>query len=433
MRLATRVPVKLLLVSCILLLVPTTSAQTTSQPSAEELAQDPRVARAIDWLTKNASWINEEQVRITETAAPPFHESLRAAYLKRLLSAAGLRVRSDEAGNVIAERGGGTRNEWVVLSAHLDTVFPPGTDVRVKREGARLLGPGISDNGAGLAALVAVARALHESRLKTQRNLVFVADVGEEGEGNLRGMRKFVDDNRSRLKYMIALEGAATDYITNAALASRRVEVTLSGPGGHSWSDFGMPNPIHALARGVARFVKVHVPENPRTTFNIGAIEGGTSVNSIPYRASIKVDMRSESEPELARLENFLRDSIEAGVEEEMAAARDRGVAGRGANGKLETKFRVLGVRPGGELPDSSPLLAAVRDVDRYLKNASRLERSSTDANIPLSLGIHAISIGSGGRAGGAHSLGEWYEPAGRDLGLQRVLLTLLEVAGVTQ
>jgi tripeptide aminopeptidase len=303
----------------------------------------------------------------------------------------------------------------------------------VKREGARLLGPGISDNGAGLAALVAVARALHESRLKTQRNLVFVADVGEEGEGNLRGMRKFVDDNRRRLKYMIALDGAATDYITNAALASRRVEVTLSGPGGHSWSDFGMPNPIHALARGVARFVKVRVPENPRTTFNIGAIEGGTSVNSIPYRASIKVDLRSESEPELARLEKFLRDSIEEGVEEEMAAARDRGVAGRSANGKLETKFRVLGVRPGGELPESSPLLAAVRDVDRYLKNAARLERSSTDANIPLSLGIHAISIGSGGRAGGAHSLGEWYDPTERELGLQRVLLTLLEVAGVTQ
>ncbi len=404
-----------------------------SQPSAEQLAQDPRVARAIDWLTKNASWINDEQVRITETPAPPFHESLRAAYLKRLLSAAGLRVRSDEAGNVIGERGGAATNEWVVLSAHLDTVFPPGTDVRVKREGTRLLGPGISDNGAGLAALVAVARALHESRLKTQRNLVFVADVGEEGEGNLRGMRKFVDDNRSRLKYMVALDGAATDYITNAALASRRVEVTLSGPGGHSWSDFGMPNPIHALARGVARFVKVHVSENPRTTFNVGAIEGGTSVNSIPYRASIKVDLRSESEPEIARLEKFLRDSIEAGVEEEMAAARDRGVAGRGANGKLETKFRVLGVRPGGELPDSSPLLAAVREVDRYLKNTSRLERSSTDANVPLSLGIHAISIGSGGRAGGAHSLGEWYEPAGRELGLQRVLLTLLEVAGVTQ
>jgi acetylornithine deacetylase/succinyl-diaminopimelate desuccinylase-like protein len=191
-----------------------------------------------------------------------------------------------------------------------------------------------------------------------------------------------------------------------------------------------MPNPIHALSRGIVRFLKVRVPAEPRTTYNIGEIEGGTSVNSIPFRAAIKVDLRSESTAEMDRLEAALREAIQAGVDEEMAASRERAMASRGA-GKLEVKFRLLGVRPSGELQETSPLLAALRDADRYLGNRSRVERSSTDANVPLSLGIPAISIGGGGNAGGAHSLSEWYDPTGRELGLQRVLLTLVAVAGV--
>ncbi len=404
------------------------TAAAGTAPSAEELARDPRVARALDWLTRNVAWVTDEQVRITEIPAPTSHESLRAAYLRKLLGSAGLRVHTDEAGNVIGERPGGVPREVVLLTAHLDTVFPTGTSIHARRDADRIFAPGISDNGTGLAALAALARALQEGKLKTRMTILFVADVGEEGEGNLRGMRKLVEAYRDHLRYVIALDGAATDHVTTAALASRRIEVSVLGPGGHSWSDFGMPNPIHALSRGIARFVRVRVPEEPRTTFNVGAIEGGTSVNSIPYRAAIKVDLRSASEAELDRLEAALREAIQAGVEEEMAASRERNRAG---NGKLEIKFRVLGIRPGGELPETSPLLAALREADRYLGNRSRLERSSTDANIPLSLGIHAISIGAGGQAGGAHSLGEWYDPTGREMGLQRALLTLLSVAGI--
>lgn len=410
------------------------SAQTVAPGTRalpEQVAPGARAAQALEWLARNVPWVNDRQVRITEIPAPPFGEAQRAAFVRKLLAGCGLRVRTDEVGNVIGERPGGVAGEVVLVAAHLDTVFPPGTNVQVRRDGSRLLAPGISDNGTGLAALVAVARALHEARLKTRMTVVFAADVGEEGEGNLRGMRKLVEAYRTRLRYVIALDGSMIDHVTTKALASRRIEVSVLGPGGHSWSDFGMPNPIHALARGIARFTRTRVPEQPRTTFNVGVVEGGTSVNSIPFSAAVRVDLRSESEPEIDRLEAALREAVQAGVDEEMSASGERGRAGRNAHGKLEVKFRVLGVRPGGELPDNSPLLAALRAADRQLSNQSRAERSSTDANIPLSLGIPAISIGGGGRSGGAHSLSEWYDPAGRETGLQRVLLTLLGVAGV--
>jgi acetylornithine deacetylase/succinyl-diaminopimelate desuccinylase-like protein len=300
--------------------------------------------------------------------------------------------------------------------------------VKVQRDGRTLRAPGISDNGAGLAAVVCLARALHESRVPTRATLVLAANTGEEGEGNLRGMRKLVEVYRPRLRAVIAVDGAAVDHVTTMALASRRLEISITGPGGHSWADFGMPNPIHALARGVARFVQVKVPSSPRTTFNVGRIEGGTSVNTIADRVLVKVDMRSESDAELERLEIALRRAVEAGVDEEMAAARE---AGHGGDARLEIQYRTLGNRPGGQLAGDAPLLAAIEQADRYLENRSHPERSSTDANIPLSLGIPAIAVGGGGRAGGAHSLGEWYDPTGRELGVKRILLTALGVAGV--
>jgi tripeptide aminopeptidase len=207
------------------------------------------------------------------------------------------------------------------------------------------------------------------------------------------------------------------------------VEISISGPGGHSWSDFGVPNPIHALGRGIAHFVVARVPEFPRTSFNVGEIQGGTSVNSIPSSALMKVDLRSESETELAKLEGLLRDAVRTGIDEEMSAARERGMAG--STTLLDLKISVLGVRPAGELPENSPLLAALLAADSRLGNNSRRERSSTDANIPLSLGIAAISVGAGGRSGGAHTPEEWYDPTGRELGLQRVALTTLAVAGI--
>ena len=397
---------------------------------AEVLSRIPRVAKALEILDRSLGWITEQQTQLTEIPAPTFEEEARAAAVRKILAANGLKTRIDSAGNIIGERPGSSRKEVILLSAHLDTVFPAGTSVRVRKDGRNLAAPGISDNGAGLAALVGLARAVHEAKLDTRMTLVFAANTGEEGEGNLRGMRKLVESYRGRLRAVIAIDGASIEHITTMGLGSHRLEVTVSGPGGHSWADFGLPNPIHALSRGIARFLDVRVPDKPRTTYNVGVIEGGTSVNSIPDRASIKVDIRSESETELERLETVLRKAISEGIDAEMAAARQ---GGHEDAARLDAKFRSLGVRPVGELPADSPLLAAVRDADRFLENRSHLERSSTDANIPLSLGIPAITIGGGGRAGGAHSLAEWYDPSGREVGLKRILLTALAVAGIEE
>src|SRR6266576_1970307 len=397
------------------------------QAQVSRLSDNARVRAALDWFTPNISWINDQQARITEIPAPPFQEAQRAAAIKELLAEAGLAAQVDKTGNVIGELRGANEKEIVVVAAHLDTVFPPDTDVKVHRDGSRMTAPGISDNGSGVAALLALARAVQSAHVKPQRTILFVGDVGEEGEGNLRGMRAIVDSYRGKLKAVVVLDGSGTDHVTTKALASRRLEALITGPGGHSWSDFGMPNPINALVRGSVRFINTRVPASPRTTFNLGQIEGGTSVTSVPYEAKIKVDIRSENEEELRRLEAALRDSIAAGVRDEMEPPRDR------SKGTLEWKVELLGSRPGGELSPDSPLLAALRTADEFIGNQSRTERSSTDANIPLSLGIDAISIGAGGTGGGAHSLQEWYDAAGREAGLKRALLTVLGIAGLEE
>ncbi len=420
--------VKHLLLWVILSIMPVRSPGAPHRSvSAPQFAETPELRSALSWFSRNLTWINDQQVRITEIPAPPFQEAARASAVKILLAESGLDVQIDKAGNVIGELPGTNDREIVMLTAHLDTVFPPGTNVKVRRDAERLSAPGISDNGTGLAALISIARAIRESQIKPRRTILFVADVGEEGEGNLRGMRALVDTYRSRLKAAVVLDGSGTDHVTTKALASRRLEVLITGPGGHSWSDFGMPNPINALVRGSIRFINTKVPTSPRTTFNLGQIEGGTSVNSIPYDAKLKVDVRSESEDELGKLDSALREAIAAGVRDEMESSRDR------AKGKLEWKIDVLGTRPGGELAANSPLLAALRAADDYVSNQSRIERSSTDANIPLSNGIDAISIGAGGTGGGAHSLQEWYEPSGREMGLKRALLTLLGISGIAE
>lgn len=416
------------LVCAILLVMPVRSAAPSHAHRAAagpRLAESVQVRAALEWFGHNLSWINDTQARLTEIPAPPFQEAARATAVDALLAASGLPTHIDKMGNVIGELRGTTEHEIVMLSAHLDTVFPPGTDVKVHRNGSRMTAPGISDNGTGVATLVAIARALEFAHIRPERTILLVGNVGEEGEGNLRGMRELVETYRKKLKAVVVLDGSGTDHVTTRALASRRLEATVSGPGGHSWSDFGMPNPIDALIRGSVRFINTKVPASPRTTFNIGRIEGGTSVNSVPYEAKIKVDIRSENEEELGRLESALRDSIAAGVRDEMEPPRDR------SKGALEWKVELLGSRPGGELSPDSPLLAALRAADELVGNQSRTERSSTDANIPLSLGIDAISIGAGGAGGGAHSLQEWYDATGRETGLKRALLTLLGIAGV--
>jgi len=416
---------------CVILLCmslrPTVLTHAARAPQNGALAENAQVREALNWFGNNLDWINEQQIRLTEIPAPSFQEEKRAAAVKELLAAEGLAIHTDKIGNVVGELSGQNEKEAVLMAAHLDTVFPSGTDVKVRREGVRLIAPGISDNGTGLAGLLAIARAIRAAKIQPQRTILFAANVGEEGEGNLRGMRSLIDAYRSRLRAVIVLDGSGIDHVTTKALASRRVEVVITGPGGHSWSDFGMPNPINALVRGSVRFINTRVPLSPRTTFNLGQVEGGTSVNSIPHEAKLKVDLRSESEDEIARLEAALRDSFETGIKDEMDNARDR------SRGRLGVKFNLIGSRPGGELATESPLLSALRLADEAVGNQSRIERSSTDANIPMSLGIAALAIGAGGNGGGAHSLQEWYETGGRETGLKRALLTLLGVAGLAE
>jgi tripeptide aminopeptidase len=398
------------------------SARATDD-SLARIATEPGPARGLAWIEKNSAWVTDQQIRLTEIPAPEFEEAQRGEALKMLFAASGFVVRTDKVGNIVAERAGTDPQSVILLAAHLDTVFPASTDVRVKKNGSRLSAPGISDNGVGLAALAGLARALSESGVRNVKTIVLAGDVGEEGEGNLRGIRALVEAYRPRLSAVIAVDGPSTDHITTQAIASRRLEVSVTGPGGHSWSDFGDPNPITAVARGIVRFTLVSVPDDPRSSYNFGIIEGGTSVNSIPSRSAIKIDLRSEDEKELGNLETALREAMRNGVNDEISATRASGDA-------LQLSYRSLGARPSGKLPDDSPLLATIRNVDRYLGNRSRLERSSTDANIPLSLGIPAVALGGGGKGAGSHTLDEWYDATGRELGLKRLFLAVVALAG---
>ncbi len=296
----------------------------------------------------------------------------------------------------------------------------------MKREAGKLYGPGISDNGAGITALLAIASALRETAIEHIAPILFIGNVGEEGEGDLRGMRHIFEQSRwaDSICTTIALDGAGTDTVIAEGLGSRRYEVTVRGSGGHSWSDFGIPNPVVALARIIDRFSETAVPSNPKTTFNVGTIEGGTSVNSIPQSATMRVDTRSASVEQLNRLERALRDAVKEGTIQ---------TNGRKKQEALTAEVRVIGDRPAADLPANSNLLKMMRAVDAHLNNGARVQRASTDANIPLALGREAIAIGAGGSGGGAHTVNEWYDPAGRDLGLKRILLLTLALCGVPE
>src|SRR3984885_2010108 len=415
--------VKLTLICGIFLTMATLYARAAGD-SIEKIADDPACVRALAWIDTSAVWLTDQQIHLTEIPAPEFKEAPRAEYLKTIFEAAGLKVQLDKMGNVIAERPGADANSVILLAAHLDTVFPAGTDVRVKRHANRLTAPGVADNGAGLAALAGLARALSESRIHTTKTIVLAGDVGEEGEGNLRGIRALVESYSSRLSARIAVDVASTEHITTQGIASHRFEIAITGPGGHSWSDFGAPNPITALSRGIVKFSALPVPDDPRSSYNFGVIEGGTSVNSMPARAAVKVDLRSEDEAAVNKMERALRDAMQSGAREEMSTAHDE-------NETLRVIVRSLGSRPAGKLPDNVQLLETLRNVDRFLGNRSPLERRPTDANIPLPLNTPAVSLGGGGKGGGSHTTAEWYDASGRELGLKRLFLATIALAGV--
>jgi tripeptide aminopeptidase len=423
--------------------MPPSSAQTGAVSEAElsrSARQDvastsaiPEVHSAMGWFRSHAKDLIEEQMQLTKVAAPPFAEEERAKWLRdRFMELGLIDVQIDEIGNVVGLRPGTEAKPKHVfaITAHIDTVFPEGTTIKVRREGDRVYGPGISDNGAGVAGLLAIAEALKAANVHTQMAILFVGNVGEEGEGDVRGMRYLFGDSKwaDVIESTLVLDGAGTDSIVTQALGSKRFQITVSGPGGHSWSDFGIPNPIVALARAVDEFSRVSVPSEPKTTFNIGTIAGGTSVNSIPESATMKVDLRSASADEINKLEKELRQALDEAVMETSMPVRRRS---RDGNPVLSYEMKMIGNRPAAELKPNSRLLAVMQAVDQQLSNNARVQRASTDANIPLSMGKEAIAIGAGGTGGGAHTLHEWFDPANRDIGLKRVLLTTLTMTGV--
>ena len=399
------------------------------QQEVARLAGSPEVRAAFDRFRSDESQFALWQMEATKVAAPPFGEAARGAWLADRFRELGLNdVQVDDVGNVFGVRPGYGRR-FVALSAHIDTVFPAATPLEIRQQGSRLYGPGVADNSAGIAAMLAVASVLGSARISHALPFVFIGNVGEEGEGDLRGMRHvFATPSwRDAIAYSVIVDGAGTDTVVAEALGSRRFEVIMRGPGGHSWSDFGAPSPIIALARAIDAFSQTPVPASPKTTFNVGVIRGGTSVNSIPESASMRVDLRSASTAEIDRLERALRIALEHAV-----ALENRVAAPPGIRKPLVVQSEVveIGNRPAGELAPDARLLKVIRAVDAQLGNTAQVQRASTDANIPLALGREAIAIGAGGSGGGAHTLQEWFDCNGRDLGLRRILLTMLTLSG---
>ena len=366
-------------------------------------------------------------VRLTEIPAPPFMEEVRGrAYMDMLIEAGADTAWVDGEGNVIAVRRGTSGEEVLVLSGHLDTVFPEGTDVTVRMRGDTLHAPGVGDDTRGLVVVLTVLRAMEAAELRTRGDVWFVGTVGEEGLGDLRGVKHLFREGGPRIDAFISVDGGGNARITHEALGSRRYRATFHGPGGHSWGAFGTANPAHALGRAVAMFddrAADFVSQGPRTSYNVGVIGGGTSINSVPFEAWMEVDMRSVSPDRLRGIDALfiatLREAI--AIENE----------GRSRGDSLSLDPRLVGDRPSGEIPPTDPLIQRARAAVRHMGWEPRLSRSSTDSNIPISLGIPAVTIGGGGTGGGAHSLAEWWLNEDGHLAIQRTLLLVLAQAGL--
>ena len=401
------------------------AAALLATPVAAQIPDDARVRQALAYAARTEPRTIDEQVAICEIEAPPFKEARRAADFRRRMEAAGLRnVRIDSVGNVIGERPGEPGQPVIVVSGHLDTVFPEGTDVRVRREGTLLRGPGIGDDCRGLAVLLAVARALDDAQIRTRGTVLFVGTVGEEGAGNLRGVRHlFETELRGRVTHFISVDDTGFE-MTKDAVGSYRYRVAYKGPGGHSYSDFGVPNPVHALGRAIARIADLQVPAEPKVTFSVGVVEGGTSVNAIAAEASMLVDMRSVAPAALDSLDRRFHAAVRQALDDENARWPASPV-------RLTVDVERTGTRPAGTQPADAPIVRAALAAGRRLGIEPHLTPSSTDANIPISLGIPSLTIGAGGKGEGAHSLAETWDSQGSEKGTQWVLLLVLGLAGV--
>ncbi|MDK2855464.1 MAG: hypothetical protein PWQ86_677 [Bacillota bacterium] len=388
-----------------------------------KLMSQPAVKQGLDFLKADQERTVAEQREICAIPAPPFKEQMRAQdYLKRL-AALGLRdVQMDAEGNVFGLRPGTGVGPKLLVAAHLDTVFPEGTETTVKEKDGRLYAPGIADDARGLAALLSVLRAFNATGIKTVGDIIFCGNVGEEGLGDLRGVKALFRDHKD-IDGFISIDGSGSENITYLATGSHRYEITYQGPGGHSFGAFGLPSAIHALGRAIAKIADLQTPREPKTTFTVGTVSGGTSVNSIAAEAKMQVDMRSNSEEELLKLEAKFLEIVKQAAAEENA---------RWGSDKMTVDIKLVGDRPAGTQPASATIVQAAWAATEAVGQSPKLgEPSSTDANLPISLGIPAITIGGGGRAGGGHSPGEWYDPTDAYFGPQRIFLTILGLVGM--
>jgi len=403
--------------------LPDLDVASTVQQEVARLAASPEVRSAFNWFRTQETQLTHWQMEMARIPAPPFGESARGAWLAERFREVGLDdVRIDDVGNVFGTHPGFGRR-YVALSAHIDTVFPANTPLNIRQQGSRIYGPGVSDNGAGVAALLGIASLLRTVRMRHTLPFVFIGNMGEEGEGDLRGMRHLFERGpyRHRIAAAIALEGGGSSAVVTRALGSLRFRVTITGPGGHSWADAGTLNPILLLSQALTRIAALQLPTNPLTTINVGHISGGTSVNSIPESATALLDIRSTDPVQLVATATTVHQIFDETTTPQKTTTPP-------PNLHIET----IGNRPAAALPDDSPLLHTLRAVDRHLTLRTEPRLGSTDANIPLSRGVPAIAIGGGGLGGGIHTLQEWYDPTGRETALRRILLTLLDTLQTT-
>jgi len=418
-------------VKIIFLCLLTTSLRAqTPEAIVNRVASDPRMKSAEQFIRSDHDRIVREIIALTEIPAPPFMEAARARAFMQMLREHGLTsVEIDAEGNAMGLRRGVGNGPLIVIAAHLDTVFPEGTKIKVKKEGTRLLAPGVGDDTRGLAVMLGIIRALDNAKIQTTSDILFVGDVGEEGSGDLRGVKYLFEKGpyKNRIKMFVSLDGAGDgSELTTGALGSRRYRITYRGPGGHSYGSFGLVNPAYALAGAMSRMAGISVPSNPRTTFNVGVIGGGTSVNAIPNEAWMDVDLRSEAPDRLDRLAEIF-------IMHMRAAADDENAARSTAQGRIEVETRLIGERPSGSTPLNSQIVQVASAVIQKFGMQPTHSIGSTDANIPISLHIPAITIDSGGNGGRAHSLDEWIdvEKNASVKGIHLVMTTLVSLAGL--
>lgn len=404
-------------------------AQMDAADEIRRIQEDPAVQRALELVEAQDDQTMADLRELTEIPAPPFMEEVRGRrFLEKLQDLGVDSAWIDDEGNVLALRRGEGDGETVVISGHLDTVFPEGTDVQVQQRGDTLHAPGVADDTRGLATVLAILRALNEAEVETRGDILFVGTVGEEGLGDLRGMKHLFRPDGPEIDAFISVDGTSDDRIVHRALGSHRYRVTVRGPGGHSWGAFGLANPAHTLGRAIHYLDlagDAFTLSGTRTSYNVGRIGGGTSVNSIPFESWMEVDMRSEAQERLVRMDSIFQRAMRRAVEEANASRR--------SGPELELDVEMIGNRPSGEVAASDPLVERAAAATRAFGLEPQLAISSTDSNIPINQGVPAITIGGGGASGNAHSPDEWYVNRNGPRGIQRALLIVVAQAGLAE